>query len=211
MVELDGATGAGLIVYTDFVCPFCYLAEAAIEPLREEGVAIEGRAFELWPAPAPLPSMDKPYFRSGWERGVMPLAERLGVRGMKQPQFAARTRKAHEAVCFAREHDADDALRRAIFDAYFLEQRDIGRIDVLVEIGTAAGLDTLALRIALDVDKYTDQVVAEQAEARRLGITAVPAHLAAGSNELMTGVRTADELRTLLAAGTSARVRGEDE
>lgn len=211
MVDVGDAAGAGLIVYTDFVCPFCYLAEVAMQPLREEGVPIEGRAFELWPAPAPLPSMDKPYFRTGWERGVMPLAERLGVSGMKQPQLATRTRKAHEAVHFAREHDAEDALRRAIFDAYFIEQRDIGRIDVLVEIGTAVGLDALALRIALDVDKYTHQVVAEQAEAQRLGITGVPAHIAAGSNEMMIGVRTADELRTLLAAGASARVQGEDE
>ncbi|MGH7444670.1 MAG: DsbA family oxidoreductase, partial [Longimicrobiales bacterium] len=192
----------------------CYLAEAVIAPLRADGVRIDARAFELRPAPMPLPSMEKPYYRTSWERGVLPLAERLGVHGMRRPVFATRTRKAHEAVCFAREHDADDALRHALYEAYFVEQRDIGRIDVLVGIGAAVALEPLALKVALDVDKYTGQVVAQEAEAQRLGVTVVPAQLVPGADgvgRIMMGVRTTDELRALLAAGNSARIHGEDE
>jgi predicted DsbA family dithiol-disulfide isomerase len=214
MKEAAGAAGADLIVYADYVCPFCYLGELAIAPLRDEGVRIENRPFELRPKPSPLPDMDAPYFREGWERSVLPIAAELGVTGMKRPTLATRTRKAHEAAAFAREHGAGAAMHRAIYEAYFLEQRDIGRVDVLVEIGASVGLDRLALKIALDIDRYTDEVVGFEEEAARLGITAVPAHLAAGADgryRLMMGVRTTDEVRALLAAGNVARASGDDE
>ncbi|NLG63821.1 MAG: hypothetical protein GX539_16405, partial [Candidatus Cloacimonetes bacterium] len=139
MKEAAGAAGADLIVYADYVCPFCYLGELAIAPLRDEGVRIENRPFELRPKPTPLPDMDAPYFREGWERSVLPIAAELGVTGMKRPTLATRTRKAHEAAAFAREHGAGAAMHRAIYEAYFLEQRDIGRVDVLVEIGASVG------------------------------------------------------------------------
>ncbi|NLG62552.1 MAG: hypothetical protein GX539_09915, partial [Candidatus Cloacimonetes bacterium] len=63
-------------------------------------------------------------------------------------------------------------------------------------------------------DRYTDEVVGFEEEAARLGITAVPAHLAAGADgryRLMMGVRTTDEVRALLAAGNVARASGDDE
>ncbi len=213
MAEPAGAARADLIVYADYVCPFCFLAEAAIAPLYAEGVRVDARPFELWPAPAPLPAMDRSYFRAGWERNVLPLAERFGITGMKRPQFATRTRKAHEAARFAREAGAGDAMHRALYDAYFLEERDIGRVDVLVEIGVGVGLDRSGLKVALDIDQYADQVAALEVEAHRFGITGVPAHLAPGEDRryrLMTGVRATEELRALLAAGSNARDSGDD-
>ena len=210
----NGTVGADLIVYADYACPFCYLADAALAPLRAEGVRVESRAFELRPAPVPLPSMDEPYYRTSWMRGVVPLARQLGVHGLRQPRFATRTRKAHEAAAFARERGAGEAMHRALYEAYFVEQRDIGRIDVLVAVGTAIGLDGMALRIALDVDKYAEQVMAQEAEAQRLGITAVPAHLARGDDgrfRLMMGVRATDELRALIVVGSAAGTHEDEE
>lgn len=44
-----------IIVYTDYVCPFCLLAEEAIVQATDGmGVEIRWRPFELRPAPVPL-------------------------------------------------------------------------------------------------------------------------------------------------------------
>ena len=63
-------------------------------------VAVEWLAFELRPEPAPLPDVTGPAgerFRQHWERGVAPMAARLGVE-MHYPPFKSRSRQAHEAA-----------------------------------------------------------------------------------------------------------------
>lgn len=213
MAGADRTEESDLIVYADFVCPYCYLAEAAIRPLIEDGVRVDARAFELRPAPQPLPDMEARYFVEAWERSVLPLAQELGVRGMKRPRIAPRTRKAHEAALYARDRGVGDAMRLALYKAYFEHERDIGRVDVLVEVGTSIGLETAALKVALDVDKYTDAVLDMENEARLDRISGVPAMIKAGVDgrrRMMLGVRSTDELRTLLSAGVSTRSNGDD-
>lgn len=210
----DRAADADLIVYADYVCPYCYLAEAALAPVRAQGVRVDARAFELRPAPQPLPSMSEPCYTAAWERHVVPLADELGVRGMLRPRFATRTRKAHEAALFAHAHGAGDEMRVALYRAYFEEQQDIGRIDVLLELGGGIGLDRAALKIELDIDQYTDAVVAMSAAALERGISAVPAYVIPGvepRGRVVLGVRSSDEVRALLADDVTVRVNGDME
>ncbi len=96
-------------------------------------VAVEWLAFELRPEPAPLPDITGAAgerFRQNWERGVAPMAARLGVE-MHFPPFKSRSRQAHEAAIYARDARRVDAMRVALFRAFFVENRDIGDPDVL--------------------------------------------------------------------------------
>jgi predicted DsbA family dithiol-disulfide isomerase len=68
-----------------------------------------------------------------------------------------------------------DAVRAAVFDAYFEGGRDIGRVDVLVEIASFAGLDRTETKAVLDVDRHEADVTAKRLEAQALGVTDVPA------------------------------------
>ena len=68
-------------------------------------------------------------------------------------------------------------MRDALYAAYFGEGLDIGRIDVLVEIGTGVGLDRTALKVSLDIDQQTAAVDADRAEAQALRLSAVPAFI----------------------------------
>jgi predicted DsbA family dithiol-disulfide isomerase len=196
-----------LVVFADYACPFCYLAEVALAQLAADGCTIERRAFELRPPPAPLPDLRAPRYRAGWEAAVQPLADRLGLE-MRFPPRPVRTRKAHEAAAFARSRDRLEAIHVAIHRAYFVEGRDIGRIDVLVAIGEEIGLDPVELKVELDVDRWTAQVAGDEAEAERLGITAVPAYCRGRMGappdpaQVVTGVRDAPWLRAWLEAGT---------
>jgi predicted DsbA family dithiol-disulfide isomerase len=165
-------------LYSDFACPFCYLAEAGAKRLEGAGHSVIYHAFELRPAPVPLesPGADAGKIR-GWDLYVAPTARKLGLE-MTFPALAVRTLKAHEAARHARQHGMERAMRDALFAAYFAEGRDIGRIDVLVEIGEAIGLDRTELKVTLDIDQHTDAVRRDEADAATLQLDAVPAYVA---------------------------------
>ena len=142
----------------------------------EHDVATEWLPYELRPEPAPLPDISGPEgerFRRSWERGVAPLAERFGVE-MHFPPFKPRSRLAHEAAEYAREHGNFEAMRGALFRAFFVDTRDLGDPGVLVEVGATIGLEPEGLRAALEDGRYTERVVALEGVAARLGISAVP-------------------------------------
>ena len=184
-------------LFSDFTCPFSYVTEAALWRVEDEGgAAVEYRAFELYPAPARLP-LGGP---AAEVEAARPLADVLGLE-MRPPTIAARTRKAHELARFGAAKGIGRPLRAALFAAYFGEGRDIGRIDVLVEIAAALGLDRTETRVVLDVDTFAAEVGRDGAEARRLGIAGTPALLlgAAPDLRLATGALSVDELRALLA------------
>lgn len=181
-----------LRVFADYICPFSYLAL-----LNERGLGIEPEryAFELRPpGTPPLGAADD----REWGL-VTELSASAGME-LARPSARPRTRKAHEAAKFAALTGRADAMHRAIFDAYFRYGRDIGRIDVLVEIGRDSGLDPLALKIALDVDSYTHEVVADEELAATLEITGTPTFVAGG--EMLSGYIGAEQLKSWLNGNT---------
>jgi predicted DsbA family dithiol-disulfide isomerase len=188
---------AAVTVFSDFTCPFSYVTEAALWRLEDEGAAeVKYRAFELFPAPSRLPLAGG----EGWPDALRPLARELGLE-MGNPSPPARTRKAHEAARFAASRGVGRQMREAIYRAHFGGGRDVGRIDVLVALGTALGLDATETKVVLDVDTFTADVEADEAEARRLGIVAVPA-LVVGSGtaaRMLLGAQPLHALRTALA------------
>jgi predicted DsbA family dithiol-disulfide isomerase len=198
-----GLSERGLLVFADYVCPYCYLAEAGARRLRQDGVAVEPAAFELRPAGSPLPSPEEAWMRQAWEQTVQPLAAELGV-SMRYPVLASRTRKAHEAMAFARAEGAGQHMHDALYAAYWQDGRDIGRIDVLSDIAAEVGLDRSAMRVVLDIDQWADRVGQDLDLARRLRLQGVPAYLLTQSGEseqpvaveFRTGLQRYDELKT---------------
>jgi predicted DsbA family dithiol-disulfide isomerase len=181
-----------LEVYSDFVCPFSYLVEPALARLRAEGVVTDYRPFELRPYPAPLPDPADPGAAAVWDGAVAPLAERLGVE-IRRPIHQPRSRKAHELAAFAAEKGVGVEVRQALFRAYFVEGRDIGRIDVLVELAVGVGLDASEAKVVLDLDSYADGVVAAQQAAWDRDIVGVPSFIA--GTRLLVGWHEYRDLR----------------
>jgi predicted DsbA family dithiol-disulfide isomerase len=164
-----------LIVYTDYVAPACYLAEAVLdELLAVEPLRIERRPFELFPAPAALPDFSAEEEAAAWRAEIEPLAERLGVR-IERPRRAVRTAKAHEAVLLAARHGLGDALHRALMEAYFAQGMDIGRTDVLVRLGEGGGVDRSEMKVALDLDTHAAEAAESRSAALAAGIRGAPA------------------------------------
>jgi predicted DsbA family dithiol-disulfide isomerase len=179
-------------VFTDFSCPYSYVTEASLRDLADVPIAVRYRAFELYPAP----SEPEPPRRELGEPRLHEIAALAGLR-LGEPGFRPRTRKAHEAARFALEHGREPQLRDEIFAAYWRHERDIERIDVLMELAGAAGLAAQELKIALDIDAHAAAVEHDLDVARRLRIPGTPAiFLGAGRNAVvLLGAHAPAELR----------------
>src|SRR3569832_2404616 len=110
-----------LDVWSDYVCPFCYLELPAIERLQAElsdALSVRWRAFELRPEPVPTLDPGGEYLRSAWARVVYPMADQRGM-VLKLPPLQPRSRKALEAAAHARDEGRFDAMHVGIFRAFF--------------------------------------------------------------------------------------------
>lgn len=194
-----------LDIWSDFVCPFCYLEAPVLDALRAEfgdELEIRWRAFELRPDPVPTLDPKGDYLRDAWRNHVYPMAEERGLR-LRLPPVQPRSRLAFEAELFAREHGLGDKMRLSLFQAFFEHGRDIGKISVLTSIGRAIGLNAARLKFALQNGDFTAAVHADRIEAERLGVRGVPAmrlRSASGRQRLVSGAQPLDALRDEITA-----------
>jgi len=178
-------------IWFDFVDPLSFLLS---RELSASGAGAVWAGFELRPPPAPLTAVDDPLWAERWrEAGAG--AERSGVE-LRPPRLVPWTRKAHELHALASGLDLADRVRTSIFEAYFLEGRDIGRVDVLVDVAVAAGIDRTEAKAVLDVDRHEADVASARAEAEALGVVDVPTVLLTG--RLERGFPDFERLGTLL-------------
>jgi predicted DsbA family dithiol-disulfide isomerase len=161
-----------LFLYHDFVSPFSRLALlVARRVARDAELHLRLVPLELFPPPLPLPATLEPV---GDElNAALPLAGELGAELVLPPRLP-RTRKAHEAVVHARAHGLELEMAEAIYEAVWRRGLDVGRLDVLAELGAAVGLDRDLLHVALGLDAGGDVVVAAGIAAEAAGIDGVP-------------------------------------
>lgn len=191
-MDTEASGARSVTVFTDYVCPFSYLVSFGIERVASQlGFRVDWRAFELRPAPLPPQAS---LSEAEWSV-VSELAALAGI-PLQRPASQPRTRKAHEATKYAATVGLEAQLKRAIFAAHFRDSRDIGRIDVLVEVAEALGVDRTAIRVALDVDAHAEDVVADAVLAQRLEIEGTPAFVA--GEDVCIGYMTEDHLRDWL-------------
>lgn len=166
-----------ITVYTDYVCPFCLLAERVVsEAIGNRDISLAWRAFELRPDPVPTLRPEDPYLPSVWKKSVYPLAERLGV-PIRLPSISPqpRTAKAFALLAMAQDKGLDHPYSMRLLRAFFQEDRDIGDPEILIELAADAGLDPNAARQALENGIYTERHREALRHAHEdMAITSVP-------------------------------------
>jgi predicted DsbA family dithiol-disulfide isomerase len=110
-----------------------------------------------------------------------PLKLRAAAAGLKMVhrEIIPSTRLAHQAAEFAREHGKLEPFQAAVLRRYWSESQDIGKVAILREAATEAGLDADALEKALTEGTYRQRVEDAVDEAREMGVAAVPTFLVA--------------------------------
>ncbi|EON68444.1 hypothetical protein W97_07654 [Coniosporium apollinis CBS 100218] len=197
-------------IYSDYVCPFCLLAEEVLtaELKDRRDVKVRWHPFELRQYPTPTLRTEDEYLPRVWKSSVYPMAARLGV-DIKLPNISPQpyTHTAFEGSFFAAEHDRANEYNVAVLRAFFQQERDIGNVDVLADVAAGVGLDREEFRQALIDRKYRQAEKHAVQHASELGITSVPTIFVNG-RMICSGVPNRDTLRRALDSTTSSREVG---
>ena len=159
-------------------------------------VEIIWRAFELRPDPVPTLDPTGDYLRNAWANGVYPLAAKLGI-PINLPPLQPRSRLAHEAAHWARSQGRFDEYHAEVFRSFFERGEDIGDAEVLTPLASNLGMDAGSLRAALADHQFLPSVLQDEREAEMVGVSGVPAFIAARRIAL-TGVQPVQNLKTLV-------------
>jgi predicted DsbA family dithiol-disulfide isomerase len=89
------------------------------------------------------------------------------------------SRLAQELGKWADTEPGGAAIHDALYRAYFVEARNIGDPEILVEIAGSIGLPSDTARSVLTERRFKDAVDADWAKSRAYGITGVPTFVAA--------------------------------
>ncbi|MEO7913184.1 MAG: DsbA family oxidoreductase [Roseiflexaceae bacterium] len=185
-------------VWSDFVCPFCFLVSASLARLQQaHDVAITWHAFELRPRGSPpMPAEYRARIEAGQPRLVATAREQYGLELNAGP-FGIDSRSALIGEQYAVTLDRGNAYHDAVADAYWLRAQSIDKRDVLADIAESVGLERAAFLTALDAPEYDQAVDTEIAWARTNEISGVPA-LVFAEKYLVVGAQPYQALEQVL-------------
>lgn len=171
-------------VWSDLVCPWCYIGLARLRRVaREDGLDLElvHHAYQLDPTPA----------ASGPTRAY--LAERYGAANVDSlfqhaeqaaageglrldlaSSVAANTFDGHRLVAAAAEHGLQDAVVQRLMRGHFEERVDLGDRATLARLAAEAGLAPSEVDRVLSGTAGAEHVETDLDSARELGVRGVP-------------------------------------
>lgn len=183
--------GMKIEIWSDFVCPFCYIGKRQLDAAllqfpHREGVTVEFKSYEL------RPNVPKDIGKSMAEM----LAERAGVTVEAAKENLARTTErgaanglefnfeqmiptntfaAHRLAKFAETQGKAAEFIEHVLDAYFRQSKHIGENEVLTALAVEVGLDKQeVIDVLADEKMFASDVLADQAKAKEIGVRGVP-------------------------------------
>ena len=190
-------------VFSDFICPFCYIGLHNLRRLRPElDFEIQWRGFQIHPEWPPEGAPTEQFYRAiGEERRraawqmIELMAAETGLE-MRPPSVLANSYLALAAQEFAIEHERADSFEERVYRAYFYDGANIGQRAVLLQIAEEVGLDPAALEQALEEDRYRMRIKNTAMVAHQRGISGVPTFII--GNYPLVGAQSADVMRQIL-------------
>lgn len=209
-------------VVSDVVCPWCFIGkrqlETALQSWQDDhpdqpAPEVVWHPFQLNPdMPAEGMARDDYLQRkfgtadtSSIYANVRRAAETVGLSlsldGIaRQPSTLA----PHVLLQLAAEQGRQPALAERLFEAYFIENRNLADRDTLLTLAAEAGLDTGSAAAALDDPQRQQEIAGADAHARSLGISGVPFFIIDRSLAV-SGAQGADRLRAAFEQAALAR------
>lgn len=177
-----------IIVYSDVICPWCYVGKRRLEaalgaPDMPEQVGFAWRPFQLNPD-MPADGIERSVYRARkfgaersaeLDRNMTETGREVGINfAFDRMQRTPNTRLAHRLIWEAGRQGRQDAIVNRLFQAYFEEGLDIGSAEILARLAAESGLEAAGVEQALGDADSLEAVVDLEEQGRRLGIQGVP-------------------------------------
>ena len=203
MIEID--------IVSDTICPWCYVGkrrlERALDGFEADEVRVRWHPFQLNPG-MPPEGMDRAEYvtaKFGGAQAARAVYDRIRDAGAEEGIAFAfermprtpNTFASHRVVHFAGREGRQDEVVEALFQAVFVDGRDIGDFETLVDIGAECGIDPVALAEYLAGTEEAGDLRAEEERSRRMGVTGVPCFII-GGRYAVTGAQEPTVLRSVI-------------
>ncbi|MTI87787.1 MAG: DsbA family oxidoreductase [Balneolaceae bacterium] len=176
-------------IWSDVVCPFCYIAkrhlQQAMEEFPELEVSISWRSFELDPK-APknaemgiYDSLAKKYGQNrDWAkqvtRNMLEMARNAGLEFNMEALKPTNSFDAHQLLHLAKQEGKQMELKERLFSAYFVEGKHIADHKTLTTLGEQVGLPVDRIQKTLKEEEFASAVNHDVMQAKNIGIEGVP-------------------------------------
>eukprot|EP01108_Squamamoeba_japonica_P005061 TRINITY_DN395_c0_g1_i2.p1 TRINITY_DN395_c0_g1~~TRINITY_DN395_c0_g1_i2.p1 ORF type:complete len:263 (+),score=34.38 TRINITY_DN395_c0_g1_i2:41-829(+) len=177
-------------VWSDIACPWCLVGKKRLDKAIEQfdgQVRVHWRAFELNPAAEreSPPNVDyvgklaaKYHVSDAQAKGFIDRMVEAGREDGVNMDFSkirpGNTFDAHRMIHYADEKGKQDEMKEFLLRGYLERGESIGSHEFLQRAGEAVGLDAKEVEDLLSSKQCADEVLADEAEARRNRVSGVP-------------------------------------
>ena len=177
-------------IWSDFVCPFCYMGEKKFEMAladfeHKEEVEVTFKSFQLSMDTQSTKGKDihqviADKYHISYEEAkanndrIIKAASKVGLNYNFDILKLNNTGLAHEIAHYAKSSEKGKEMVHRYFKGYFEEGLDIGNEESLLELAKEVGLDITDLKHQLDTGSLKSEVSQDEDMARKLGINGVP-------------------------------------
>ncbi|AUC06211.1 DsbA family oxidoreductase [Acinetobacter lwoffii] len=176
-------------IWSDVVCPFCYIGKKRLEAAAQEaGIELEvhWHSFQLDPE-APVRQevsnserLAQKYGRTVAEveemqRNIAEMAKAEGIEFNWEGANSGNTFNAHRLIHLAQSKGLGNEAQEAFFYSYMTQGLAIGERETLEDVAARIGLNPVEVDDLLDSEEYADFVKFDQEVAHeQLKVTGVP-------------------------------------
>lgn len=177
-------------IWSDLVCPWCYIGKRRFEMAltqfeHRESVEVIWRSFELDPDSPSQHSCDlaellsqkygtSPQQAAAMIARVTDVAGEVGLEYQLNLAHPGNTFDVHRLLHFAASRQLGAEATERIMHGYFCEGLVIGDRKVLARLAPKFGMSEKEVLTMLETEVFSEEVRADEARARELGISGVP-------------------------------------
>ncbi|BAC12499.1 DsbA family oxidoreductase [Oceanobacillus iheyensis] len=177
-------------VWSDFVCPFCYIGKRRLEKAldhfeQSNEVTIEYKSYQLDPNAKHIPG--KNFYDTFSELKGMPLdqvknmnqqvkeqASEIGLDYNFDDMKYSNTFDAHRVAKLATKQNKGKEITERFLHAYFTESELLSDHQTLIRLAEEVGLTPSEVEEVLNTEKFTNRVNEDIDIARQIGVQGVP-------------------------------------